>query len=45
MKNPYIPIYFKWLEDFIQMEYGYKVKISVPYIIAVEDNPKLTTWD
>jgi hypothetical protein len=37
MKNPYIPIYFKWLEDFIYREYGYKVKINVPYVIAVEE--------
>jgi hypothetical protein len=35
-KNPDIPEYYRLLEDFILKEYGYKVKINVPYLTAVE---------
>jgi hypothetical protein len=35
-RNPYVPEYFHLLEEFIKKEYGYTVKINVPYIIAVE---------
>jgi hypothetical protein len=34
--NPYIPEYFKLVEEFILREYGYEVKINVPYLRAYE---------
>ena len=35
-ENLYIPEYFRLVEEFVKQEYGYDIKIQVPYLIAVE---------
>jgi hypothetical protein len=32
--NPYIPEYFKLVENFVKQEYGFDIKIKVPYLRA-----------